>query len=181
MQNYSVDQLIKDKKAQKKALIQDLKLSKKAKVLLAIILDKELSKNEESLVNDILAGLKNLEINVVILADSNLDLSADGNVILPYNRHNRKKLLEAADMALIFNFSDTEEMLVNGVIPISLDRDGLIDYDPNREQGNSFIYKDENVWSIFATLVRAFETFKFPYDWKHIVRQGISRNSAKSD
>ena len=39
--------------------------------------------------------------------------------------------------------------------------------------GNGFVYDNENVWGIFAGVVRALETFKFPYDWKHIVRVGL--------
>jgi len=88
-------------------------------------------------------------------------------------------LLEAADMALVFEFSDVEEMLLNGVIPISSLRPEVSDYNPNRETGNGFIFKKESPWAIFAALVRARETFKFPYDWKHIIRQGMS--SVKTD
>jgi starch synthase len=83
-------------------------------------------------------------------------------------------------MALVFPFSDVEEIMLNGVIPISMNRPGIKDYNPNKETGNGFVYKKEDSWSIFAALVRAVETFKFPYDWKHIVRQGILSEDSKN-
>ena len=92
---------------------------------------------------------------------------------LPYGRANRKILLEASDMALSFKFSDVEEMLLNGTIPISPMRDEIKDYNPNHETGNGFIYQKSDRWCIFAALVRAIETFKFPYDWNNIVREGL--------
>ena len=81
--------------------------------------------------------------------------------------------MSAADIALIFDFTDVEELLLNGVVPVSPARAEVEDYNPNKETGNSFVYKNKSAWGVFAALVRAIETFKFPYDWKHIVRQAV--------
>lgn len=170
----SVGQLLRQKGAAKKDLAKIFSFSFK-KPLLGIFLDKELSKESEKTVRMFLEAVNVLDMEVIVLADSNLDSLSLPNVIyLPYSRLNRKSLLEAADMALTFEFSDVEEMLLNGVIPISPIRPEIKDYNPNVESGNGFIYKKEDPWYIFAALVRARETFKFPYDWKHIVRQGIT-------
>lgn len=179
METRSINDLLKIKREAKDALAKSLKLSKN-KPLLGIFLDRELTKTMERRLKVILEGIKFLDVEVVILADSDADgLKSDKLKILPYERMNRIKLLQAADMAMIFSFTDIEELLFNGVIPISGSRPEITDYNPNRETGNSFIYKKEEPWSIFAALVRAVETFKFPYDWKHIVRQGVSsRDSA---
>ncbi len=173
MPNRSVDQLIKDKRESKESLSTELNFSKK-KPLLGIFLDKQMPKGEAANVKFILEGLKFLNIEVVVLADSDLELFMDDAIILPYSRTNRKKLLEAADIALAFKFSDVEEMLINGIIPISKERKEIIDYNPNHECGNAFVYKSDSPWEVFAALVRATETFRFPYDWKHIVREGLS-------
>ncbi|MBI4975354.1 hypothetical protein HZC20_01630 [Candidatus Peregrinibacteria bacterium] len=144
------------------------------KILLGIFLDKALSKPEEEKLKIILDGLNAIDVQVVALADSNMHLfeGVAGAFVLHYTRLNRHKLLMAADIALSFDFSDIEELMINGVIPISSKRPEVFDYDPNRETGNGFIYKNDSPWGIFAALVRALETFKFPYDWKHIMRQG---------
>ncbi len=169
-----MDNLIKQKKAIKKVFSEKLSFSYGVP-LIAVILDKELSKKELSMVRDVLTGASNLETQVIVLADSHLNSHfSDLAIVLPYSRRNRKYLLEAADMAIGFEFSDVEEMLLNGVIPVSCKKKELSDYHPNHETGNSFIYTKTNSWSIFAALVRAVETFKFPYDWQGIVRHGLS-------
>lgn len=174
MDSQSVSQLLKEKKSVKTELAKKFSFSPK-RPLLGVFIDKELGKEDEKNLIQFLEGSAVLDIEVVVLADSNLDSLSFPNVIcLPYGRHNRKVLLEAVDMALTFDFTDVEEILLNGVIPISSSRRELSDYNPNQETGNGFIYKQNNAWCIFAALVRARETFKFPYDWKHIVRQGIS-------
>lgn len=174
----SVGQLLKQKKEVKRNIGKMFSFSSK-KPLLGIFLDKELPQESEKKVRMFLEAVKVLDIEVALLADSNLSALSPNVIYIPYSRLNRKSLLEAADMALTFEFTDVEEMLLNGVIPISPVRPEVKDYNPNVESGNGFIYKQEDPWCIFAALVRARETFKFPYDWKHIVRQGIMVGKGK--
>lgn len=176
MQTKSIDNLISHKKKIKCELTKSLGL-KNTKPLLGIFLDKELSSTQKKMVKAVIEGLNVVDVNVVVLADDKASLEGEGTY-LNYSRSNRNKLLQAADMALIFDFSDIEELLLNGIIPISGKRPEIADYNPNHETGNSFIYSKKSPWSVFAALVRAVETFRFPYDWKHIVRQGV-RSVAK--
>ena len=176
----SVTDLLNIKKEAKEKLAKELSFSRKIPVL-GIILDKELSKETEENVCKFLDGVSSTDVKVILLADSNVEaLSLPEVIVMPYSRDNRQKLLVAADLALAFSFSDVEEMLMNGIIPISGLRPEISDYDPTHETGNSFVYKNETPWDIFAALVRARETFKFPYDWKHIVRQGIDSICSES-
>jgi len=168
-----LDNVLKMKKRAKLLLSQELGLSPK-KLLLGIFLDKNLTKKKElEVVSMVIEGIEAVDIEVVLLADNKINSFGDHVHHLSYNRKNRHKLLEAADLALTFSFSDVEEMLLNGVIPVSSERVDVEDYNPNRETGNGFVYKTNTHWGIFAALVRASETFKFPYDWKHIVRSGV--------
>jgi len=169
----SIDRFMSNKNQAKKDLAKRLDFSSN-KALIGIFLDQELSNKDDELIRDLIDALKWVDTEVVILADTNLEaLSSPKTIILPYNRTNRKQLLEAADMAICFHFSDPEEMILNGIVPVSGKRKEVSDYNPNSETGNSFVYENENVWGIFAAVVRALETFKFPYDWKHIVRVGL--------
>jgi len=172
MENKSVDDLLKQKRGAKAEILKTLGLAGK-KPLLGIFLDQELSDELEQQLVSILEGVRALDVDVVILADSNIDSLSKIAIILPYDRKNRSKLLCASDMALVFDFSDVGEMLIHGAIPVTFERPEVADYNPNRETGNSFVYKNNDLWSMFAALVRARETFKFPYDWKHIVKQGL--------
>lgn len=173
MATSSLDNFIKQKKEVKKFLAEKLSFNVK-KPLLAIILDKELTPQIEETLKHILEGTAHIDIQVVILADTNIGvLSVPHTVVLPYSRNNRKVALQSADIALSFSFSDVEEMLLNGTIPITPARAEVKDYNPNHETGNSFVYKSNDKWAIFATIIRALETYKFPYDWTNIVRQGL--------
>lgn len=173
MSSNSLENFVKQKKEVKSFLSKKLSFNTR-KPLLGIILDKELSPTIEDTLKKILEATAHVDVQVVILADTNLGaFSVPHTVVLPYSRNNRKIVLQAADMALGFNFSDVEEMLLNGTIPVSPIRNEVADYNPNHETGNAFIYRTGDSWSIFAALVRALETFKFPYDWKNIVRQGL--------
>jgi len=171
-----IDTLIKDKSEAKDKLSSMLKFHIK-KPLVALFVDKELSKLEEKNLVMILDGVKDLDATVIAIADTNSEIFSNVKV-MEYNRMNRHYLLEAADIALVFDFTDVEELLANGIIPISHERPEVKDYDPNHESGNAFIYKNTSPWSVFAALVRAVETFKFPYDWKHIIRQGLIEEKA---
>lgn len=172
MNSSSLENFLKRKKEVKKSFSEKLSFSHK-KPLLGIILDKELSSEDEVKLKHILEGTMSLNVQVLILADTNLDvISFAHTIIIPYSAASRKHVLEACDMALCFGFNDVEEMLLHGTIPISGARSEVEDYNPNRETGNGFIYKNTSHWGVFAALVRALETFKFPYDWNHIVRQG---------
>lgn len=174
-----MDNFIKQKRDVKKLFSEKLSFNY-SEPLIAVILDKELPKNDLKMLRDLLAGVVNLEAKVIILSENNPSAEfKDSAIVLPYSRRNRKYLLEAADIALCLDFNDAEEMLLNGVIPVSTSRRELSDYNPNHETGNAFIYNKNNSWSIFAAMVRAVETFKFPYDWKGIVRQGLESVECK--
>lgn len=86
------------------------------------------------------------------------------------------KLLLAADMALVFHEEQNLVKLLTsyGVIVIGEEKSPLLEnYHPNEESGNSFTFTNTDAWAVFATLVRAVETHKFPYDWQHIIRNGL--------
>lgn len=146
--------------------------------LLAVILDKDLSKKQKDLLARFLEGVGSLDLVVLIVSDQKLTpeikLKKLPNVkVLKYTSKNREKAIGDSDMALCFDFSDVEEMLLNGTIPISIERPEVQDYNPNQEKGNCFVFREENPWSVFAAVVRATETYRFPYDWRNIVRQGL--------
>lgn len=96
--------------------------------------------------------------------------------INPENESNITKIDEcvlAADMALVFDerLNNLQELMTRGTVVIGHEKSPLLkNYHPNEETGNSFTYSTHDAWSIFMALVRANETYRFPYDWQHIVR-----------
>ncbi len=97
--------------------------------------------------------------------------------VISDNETSMRKMLAGSDMALFLapvqDSSDIEHCLRYGVIPVSLPHTLLESYNPVQETGNAFTYEKATVWQCFASLVRAIETFKFPYDWRTIQRHAM--------
>lgn len=130
------------------------KKGRKTPTLLITIPKNKTIEGEEAL-RKLREGLDHLDINVV--ETKQLTQSA----------------LLKAHMVVLFQNDETLLKLAweEGVVPIVRPfNDTIVDYNPNTESGNSFIYEEDNYWAIFAAIVRARETYKFPYDWKFIIR-----------
>ena len=84
-----------------------------------------------------------------------------------------EKYLLAADMGLIFeeHQATIKKLFQHGIIPVGCEKSPLLaNYHPNDETGNSFTFNTINPWDIFSAVVRAYETYRFPFDWQHLIR-----------
>lgn len=79
-----------------------------------------------------------------------------------------------ADIILYIN-NDTEslkEYCFEGVVPVIAEKiaqeKGVEAFNPIEERGCCFTFKEFNQWTIFAAVIRALETYRFPYDWKNV-------------
>ena len=87
---------------------------------------------------------------------------------------NRDKVLQKAQVVLFTAAPDRDilkELARKGVVPIMPYDDSLADFttfDVQQEQGNCFLYDPNNFWECLATTIRAYENFKFPYDWGNL-------------
>lgn len=88
-----------------------------------------------------------------------------------------RKMLAGCDIAMFLSGQPDTEMLENvlryGTVPVSMPHELLENYNPVQESGNAFVYEETTPWLCFASLVRALETCKFPYDWRTIQRHAI--------
>ncbi len=50
----------------------------------------------------------------------------------------------------------------------------LKEFNPVKNEGNSFFYNELNKWAIFHSIVRYLENYKFPYDNKNLVKNILS-------
>jgi starch synthase len=142
------------------------------------------------LLEEVLPGLLELPVEILILGKGSASygqmltkLAKDHShriAIIPNDQKMVAKMLAAADMALFLcQSSGTEELtsaLRYGTVPVTPAGLNLHDYNPNQESGNAFTYQKENVWHCYGALVRALETFKFPYDWKTIQKECMGKN-----
>ena len=72
------------------------------------------------------------------------------------------------------DISSLKKYLENWVTPIISQNNPLKsilkEFNPIKNEWNSFIYENENKWSIFYSLVRYLENYKFPFDNKNLVK-----------
>jgi hypothetical protein len=97
------------------------------------------------------------------------------------NKPRIDQYMEAADMAVLFeeHMHSLEDVMKKGVVIIGHEKSPFLNnYHPNEETGNSFTFESKNPWTVFMALVRANETYRFPYDWGNIVR-GILKTDFK--
>ena len=99
--------------------------------------------------------------------------------IIPDAEEAQREMYEACDIALFLsdprNMKELPLCLTTGIVPVSLPCPMLENYDPVQEVGNAFLYDSPNAWQCFAGLVRAIETYKLPFDWRTIQRNGMER------
>ena len=97
--------------------------------------------------------------------------------IIPNDKNEIAEMYLASDMAVFLSDpSDSVELglcLANGVVPITPETKMLEAYNPVQEKGNSFMYQKQDPWHCFAAIVRALETYIFPFDWKTIQKQCV--------
>lgn len=67
-----------------------------------------------------------------------------------------------------------KKYLEKGIVPIITEKNSLKsilrEFNPLKNEGNSFLVKDENKWEYFYSLVKYLENNKFPQDNKNLVK-----------
>lgn len=141
-----------------------------------ILVDLSHSK-ESSEFADLLEGFRAINLTTLVIPPkkkSALPASDHLHVVRP---EEKAAAFEAADFVMVLDGA-VKEVWQYGCVPISqLDGDETIDYNALREKGNGFYFKNATKWEMFAAIVRALETYQFPYDWENLIREILSRKN----
>lgn len=175
-----LQKLLDQKKTAKQNLFDQCWPEAKIKQPLVIVFTTHEKSNHE-VVHKLLEGLLVLPMHVIVVSSEEAGENVkhpSGKILWfnPEDGRNAPKIEEylmAADMGVIFDEKQSTIMALfdKGVVPVAHAKSTMLaNYHPNEETGNSFTYTDKNPWGVFAALVRAYETFQFPYDWQHIIR-----------
>ncbi len=87
-----------------------------------------------------------------------------------------RRLFAGSDASIILSQTESEELLCAlryGSVPIAFPSPALENYNPTQESGNAFVIQGATVWHLFAAMVRALETFTFPYDFRTIQKNAM--------
>ncbi len=175
-----LQKLLDQKKDAKKHLFDECWPDHDVKSPLVVILMTH-EKADRELVFKLLEGLFVLPIHTVVVSNDDPGENVQhpsGRITWfnPESGRNAPKLdtwLLAADMAVVFDEKQNtlHALFDKGVVPVGHAKSPFLqNYQPNEETGNSFTYTEKGPWGVFAALVRACETYRFPYDWQHIIR-----------
>lgn len=143
------------------------------------------------LLRDVFPGILTLPLQIVVLGKGSNAYGtffSDHAKTLPHRvailKNSEKAsqlLLAGCDMSLFCSEPNTlpelHLALSLGSVPIAPACPMLEDYNPNQERGDAFLYEELTPWHCFAAIVRALETYRFPFDWKTIQKNGMEKAS----
>mgnify|MGYP001590429406 CR=1 FL=1 len=120
---------------------------------------------------DLLKGFEAIHLTTLIVCAKNEDDLPIGKHLHYLPESAKQEAYEAADFAIMLD-GNVDMAWEKGCVPISqLDGERTADYNPLREKGNGFYFKNPTKWEMFAAIVRASETYQFPYDWENLIRE----------
>ena len=140
--------------------------------VLLIDLEKQNFKKD---IKDLLKGLSSIRLTTLIIGER-MDLPNIDNVHwLPES--SRPAAYSAADFVIVLD-SNAEPILKKAVFLSRnwMERELLITI-RSLKKVMGFILKNPTAWEIFAAIVRALETYKFPYDWENLITEVLKKKS----
>lgn len=169
------------RKENKKHLLDELHIDpKKAhKPIILILLSLFVNDQDREFLERMLEAMRFLDINVVIMGKKSECEDVLLSLFIQIEPAEKliHEVLGGTDIILLppscpYNF--VRSVLQYGLVPVAFfEQTDLIDYDPAFERGNSFLYNYLSPWSAYAALVRALETYRLPYDWQRIQKNGM--------
>jgi len=169
----------KIKKEQKYQLLRKVKMKKiPNKMLIGFVVEKGDSKRNY-IFEEILEGLKVMPVSVVILGQRHTHIREYENIkYLDNTKANQNLLEKSIDLMILPKSEISEENCIkNGTICIlnKNKANNSKEFNPLEENGDSFILEKENPWILFASVVKALETYKFKYDWQTLRSNAFQR------
>lgn len=102
-------------------------------------------------------------------------------VLKSANDTSSEKDLEKSDMVIFFDQNPMLYKLASQYLCVPVAphwEQNTKDYNAVLECGNGFYFHLENKWEVFSALIRACETFQFPYDWENLLREIYSMSAS---
>ncbi len=164
-----------NKKQQKKdqQKVWNLSVDPQMPMILVVDIDETII----SLIEEIVAGISAIGIQLVFLHNADMNIDQRIQEITQKYPHQTVCIASAEadqdifDAVLIdtLNEDKLEQLKKYKRVPIAAE--GAIEaFDPIEEKGNGFLYELDDYWSLFAAFVRVSETYKFPYDWSNMIK-----------
>lgn len=133
-----------------------------------------LLKNTEH-IDFLLDGLEVLSCDFIIQTEKQLK----EKINVAYTKNINKDLLLWVDFIILDNeTSNLQDYFSSGITPIIPSNNHLWnilkEFDPLTSEGNAYIYKENNQWSLYYSVIRYLENYKFPYDNRNLIKNVIN-------
>lgn len=127
--------------------------------------------NNINSIDFLLDGLEVLSCDFVVKSEKKLKEKLN----IAYDNSIKKDLISWFDFVITDNDLEwLRDYFSNGITPIVPENNYLStllkEFDPMKNEWNSFLYKDWNTWSMYAAIVRYLENYKFPMDNRNLVK-----------
>jgi len=162
--------VFKEKKENSAKLKKELGLLLKYKPLGLIKL------SSKSLTNELVEWLKTLPAGFVIYIEWSETKAITKNLVITSEIDN--SLIAWFDFLVCDDDIENLNQYIEGWVTPLIIRDNhmssiLKEFNPLENNWNSFFYEELNAWSIFYTIARYMENYKFPQDNKNLVKNVI--------
>lgn len=133
--------------------------------------------SNKDMTDELVEWLKVLTAGFVVVVENATEQQVAKNIIITDNVD--ATALSGFDFVVGDNeLSQISDYTNAGVTPI-INKDNhlntiLKEFNPLKNEGNSFHYEELNHWSIFYTIVRYMENYKFPFDNKNLIKNVLS-------
>lgn len=122
--------------------------------------------------NDLISGLNDMGIAAFVILPAGRATPERTENVQYVAEDLKSDVMQASDFVVAFDNKHAAEIRKKGCVPISqMNGNSTADYDPLKERGNGFYFKNPTKWEIFAAIIRALETYQFPYDWENLMRE----------
>lgn len=125
------------------------------------------------LTNDLIEWLKSLDTGFVVYSKWVETEILSKNVVITGNLDN--DVISGFDFVVCDDNIENINLYIEKWITPIINKDNhltsiLKEFNPIKNEGNSFFYDELNKWSIFYSIVRYLENYKFPFDNKNLVK-----------
>lgn len=141
--------------------------------LVALELEKE-DTPERLIKEELLFALEGTKIHTVVIGENPHSHSFK---YINFVEKEKKDTIEKAADLFIWPREERELKIMHyGTVCLSRSNENVNPYNSQKETGDGFICDETSHYALFAEIVRAEESYKFTYDWKHICQNAMDKS-----
>ncbi len=128
--------------------------------------------NDKQLTDELIEWLKTLNAGFIIYLENSILKKVSKNIVITWKIEDT--YLSGFDFIICDNeIKNMRKYLEKWIVPIIIKNNYMSsifkEFDPLKNEWNVYFYYESNKWSIFYSIVRYLENYKFPFDNKNLV------------